>query len=391
MNRRLLVLTTALALVALPVVAAEWHTADNNVCTDCHTMHYSMQHGFAGGSVTFGSQTVDGNWLGGPNEGPNHYLLKQPANDLCIACHDGQPFAPDVVGMNSNPSPANGRSAGALNEVGGVDGYAEWMGHTLGSLDDPPGYNNAFGTYNTAGQLECVSCHRQHGTPGVYRNLMPRNITVTYAISTTRPAANTDVWINIDPATYVPGNGNAANFNPYYATANIQYQRRATPVAGPNGTHTVNLLERHCASCHGDFHGSPGESFAQGANTYGHGPGGVGGVLYNTGAYHEFIRHPSGQPMGLVGGGNSNMARYQAATTKVRTYSSQNDYSDAVPGCLSCHKAHGNMNPFGLVFLNRDAAAVNEEGGFAAGQTPPAGDYGMGFRNLCGQCHVQGN
>ena len=133
------------------------------------------------------------------------------------------------------------------------------------------------------------------------------------------------------------------------------------------------------------------ESFAQGANTYGHGPGGVGGVLYNTGAYHEFIRHPSGQPMGLIGGGNSNMARYQAATTKVRTYSSQNDYSDAVPGCLSCHKAHGNMNPFGLVFLNRNAAAVNEEGGFAAGQTPPAGDYGMGFRNLCGQCHVQGN
>ena len=114
-------------------------------------------------------------------------------------------------------------------------------------------------------------------------------------------------------------------------------------------------------------------------------------MLYNTGAYHEFIRHPSGQPMGLIGGGNSNMARYQAATTKVRTYSSQNDYSDAVPGCLSCHKAHGNMNPFGLVFLNRNAAAVNEEGGFAAGQTPPAGDYGMGFRNLCGQCHVQGN
>ncbi len=391
MNRRLLVLTTALALVALPVVAAEWHTADNNVCTDCHTMHYSMQHGFSGGPVNYVSQTADGNWLGSPTQGPNHYLLKQPANDLCIACHDGQPFAPDVVGINTNPSPANGRSAGALNEVGGVDGYAEWMGHTLGSYDDPPGYNNAFGTYNTAGQLECVSCHRQHGTAGVYRNLMPRNITVTYAISTARPSANTDVWINIDPATYVPGSGSAANFNPYYATANIQYQRRATPIAGPNGTHTVNTLERHCASCHGDFHGSPGESFAKGANTYGHEPGGVGGVLYNTGVYHEFIRHPSGQSMGLVGGGNSNMARYQAATTKVRTYSSQNDYSDAVPGCLSCHKAHGNMNPFGLVFLHRDAVAVNEQGGFGTGQTPPAGDYGMGFRNLCGQCHVQGN
>ena len=156
MNRRLLVLTTALALVALPVVAAEWHTADNNVCTDCHTMHYSMQHGFAGGSVTFGSQTVDGNWLGGPNEGPNHYLLKQPANDLCIACHDGQPFAPDVVGMNSNPSPANGRSAGALNRSAGwtvtPSGWATPSGRST-----IPGYNNAFGTYNTAGQLECVS------------------------------------------------------------------------------------------------------------------------------------------------------------------------------------------------------------------------------------------
>ena len=43
MNRRLLVLTTMLALVALPVVAAEWHTADNNVCTDCHGQGHRLE------------------------------------------------------------------------------------------------------------------------------------------------------------------------------------------------------------------------------------------------------------------------------------------------------------------------------------------------------------
>ncbi len=77
-----------------------------------------------------------------------------------------------------------------------------------------------------------------------------------------------------------------------------------------------------------------------------------------------------------------------ANTTKVHVYSDQAGYIDAAPGCLSCHKAHGNQNPFGLMFLNGNATAIDEEGGYATGQTQ---DLVQGYRNLCGQCHSQGN
>jgi hypothetical protein len=393
-NRILIAAAALLALAVAPVMAGEWHTSNTNVCTDCHTMHFSMQHGFSGGTVST-TPTNDGNWLGTDLQGPNGYLLKMPANELCLACHDGQTFAPDVLGLNTNASPAQGRSAGALNTVGGVDGYTEWMGHTLDSTDDPPGYNPAFGSYDTlAGELECVNCHRQHGSPGVYRNLMPRNFSVTYTIATTRNPA-LDVWINYDYSLYTANSGNAATFNPIYANANVLYNRRA-PMTNA-GASVLNNMERHCATCHGDFHGTGGETFAEGPNTYGQGPGGVGGVASGTpGAWEDFIRHPSGQQMGLMTGGHSNMTRYTGATARVKTYSSLDTLTDAVPGCLSCHKAHGNLNPFGLVFLNRaaTAASITEEGADIA--TPPApapGEpaYARGYRNLCGQCHGQGN
>jgi hypothetical protein len=396
-NKTIALAAALLALVAMPALAGEWHSGGNNVCTDCHTMHFSMQHGFGGGAVSYGTPTSDGNWLGSDLQGPNGFLLKMPVNLLCLTCHDGQTFAPDVLGANTNAMPANGRNAGSLNEVGGIDGRQEWMGHTLDTTNDPPGYNPNFGvTYDTtAGQLECINCHRQHGSAAVYRNLLPRSgAQPSYSIGLTRPANTVDVWINI-AAPYVAGTGNAATFNPYYATANIFYNRLGTPVSTSGlGTTAVNRMERICATCHGDFHGSVGQTFAENPTTYGQGPGGVGGTANASGNFEDFIRHPSGQQMGTLGGGHSNMARYQSATTKVKTYSFLDTYADAVPGCLACHKAHGNMNPFGLVFLNRDAATVNEEGGYNVGQTPPPPgplQYAMGYRNLCGQCHGQGN
>jgi hypothetical protein len=76
----------------------------------------------------------------------------------------------------------------------------------------------------------------------------------------------------------------------------------------------------------------------------------------------------------------------------VKTYSTLAAWTDASPGCITCHKGHGNQNPFGLVFLNRNSVAPDEQGGWASGQTPdPPGQYVQGYRNLCGQCHGQGN
>jgi nitrate reductase cytochrome c-type subunit len=51
------------------------------------------------------------------------------------------------------------------------------------------------------------------------------------------------------------------------------------------------------------------------------------------------------------------------------------------PTCTTCHKAHGNQNPYGLIYL-KGTGAVTEEGD-ADGQTE-------GLRTMCKQCHSQG-
>jgi hypothetical protein len=94
--------------------------------------------------------------------------------------------------------------------------------------------------------------------------------------------------------------------------------------------------------------------------------------------------------IGALTGGHSNLTgRYAVAATKVKVATiDYTNYTNSSPICLSCHKSHGNQNPFGLVFLNRTAVSVDEQGGWAAGQTANTAN---GLRNLCGQCHGQGN
>ena len=40
-----------LIAAAFPVIAGEWHAGGTNVCTDCHTMHFSMQHNWENGNA----------------------------------------------------------------------------------------------------------------------------------------------------------------------------------------------------------------------------------------------------------------------------------------------------------------------------------------------------
>lgn len=373
----------ALALVFLLASGGstgEYHVGGSLVCYDCHTIHFSMQHGYNGEAGPAPSTPQAGGfWLG---TGPNEYLLKAPVNQICGACHDGQNFAPDVVAVNTNISPSKGRNAGALNVESGAGAgapYQTWKGHTLDSTATPPGFAPALAgfsatVYTPANGLECTSCHLQHGAAERYRNLGPRrdsggnNFIVSYKISTTQDTTK-DVWINL--ASYSAGSGLPGTFNPYYATANIFYSRIDTTFGTKKSS---NKLDVHCSACHGDFHGGPGDTTIGGIGT----------------PPEEFIRHPTAQvSIGALGGGHSNLSRYVGATNKVKVYT--NDYSaytSTSPGCVSCHKAHGNQNPFGLIFLNRSATSVDEQGGWGAGQTPSVEE---GFRNLCGQCHGQGN
>ena len=370
-------------LFAASAYAGEWHTGTTNLCTDCHTMHFSQQHNWDGTSPVSATPAKDGNWLSAT--GPNAFLLKAPANQLCKACHDGQAFAPDVVGPNFNAAPTQGRSAGALNEAALGGSYQTWKGHTLDATTSPPGFDPtkvglAATWYDPAGGLECISCHTQHGIATVYRNLGPRSLTAaslpTYVISNTNDTTK-DVWINI-PAGYVANSGLAATFNPFYDSASVSYNR-IDKIVGT--TETSNGIDTMCASCHGNFHGGAGDV----------------SIGATDAALDGFIRHPTSQvTIGAAGaqgyGGHSALSRYVGAVTKTKVYASDRTaFTDASPGCVSCHKAHGNQNPFGLVFLARNAASVGEEGGYATGQVESGNGYQQGYRNLCGQCHGQGN
>ena len=110
MKKLLIAVVALVAVIAFPAIAGEWHAGTTNLCSDCHTMHFSMQHNWDGTTPVSTTSQPGGNWLGA--SGPNHRLLKLPANQLCEQCHDGQTFAPDVLGVNANASPVNGRSAG---------------------------------------------------------------------------------------------------------------------------------------------------------------------------------------------------------------------------------------------------------------------------------------
>ncbi len=381
--------------------AGEWHSGTNNVCWDCHTMHFSMQHNWDGTTPVPTTAAPGGSWLSA--SGPNNFLLKAPANQLCLACHDGQTFAPDVLDASTNAMSTNGRSAGALNDQTGTVPYQIWKGHTLGSTSTPPGFDptkiGAPATwYDPTGGLECISCHAQHGPTTAYRNLGPYSLAgaaasarPTYKFSTTpfdfaslcrnETAASGTCDVRVNLASYTAGTGIAGTFTPYYDASNISYGRNDALVALPNKT--SNRLDTFCGACHGNFHGGPGDT----------------NIGASVAALDGFIRHPTSQvTIGASGtqgyGGHSALTRYTGAVTKVPAYSVTAGYTDASPGCPSCHKAHGNQNPFGLIFLNRNATVGAgtgdqfESGGYTATQTA---DMAQGYRNLCGQCHGQGN
>jgi predicted CXXCH cytochrome family protein len=217
------------------------------------------------------------------------------------------------------------RQAGFLN---GLSGF-EHAGHTLGGTQRAPG-----GAWTPGPQgLQCTNCHDPHGQNGQYRNLVLRPGTatedrpVTFVVGGSNDLRK-DVWIR----TGLAGPGK-------YDTRNICFNQ---PRAGRSA------YGEWCQGCHSIFYGTVGSP--------------------NVGDVTGWPRHPVADAR--IGGGprqHSSLTRYLGLTNRVPTMSPSGSWPapDNIPSCMSCHKAHGNENPFGLLYMG-------------------------GQGDLCCQCHTQG-
>lgn len=360
--RKLAVLSALLVIVALPAMAqSNYHYNENMNCSDCHSMHASAHNNLTDGSaITTPNGPASPNlainpYYPAPNPGVGRsYLLK--ADDVCETCHKDQTFAPDVFGDNVN---AYIRSAGGVRVAGDTGG-----GHLVGGTVAAPGYKSDVINYFPAGStLECVSCHSPHGSAN-FRNLVPYQMrtkpgyNAVVAPSVAKAAAfdaTKDVTI-LNGNAYVFGSGNLAS---YYGRDAIVYARAATAIGPYNGASSSNRIDQFCGVCHGAFHGGDkvaADNVSQGGN-----------------ASSAFLRHPTG----LVTIGTFQNAQ-AAANLKVYQTAAVASAATDSPGCVTCHKAHGNNNPFALIYPSSAAKDTKEEGDSSA------------YKNLCKACHPMG-
>jgi hypothetical protein len=342
--------TGVLALVVAlsgTAVAGDYHTGATLDCKQCHIMHFSQSHAY---SALGGSSIFPG--LGSTAQ---EFLLRDTVNNLCLACHDNNSSYPDVYGpVNSGKSPTDVRLAGFLNRVGDA---TEASGHTLESMDTPPGGTWTPGSHG----LSCTDCHHQHGYAGFgqpfgetnYRNLVAApgnasaNAFVTY---------NDGAW-GTDPL----------NTRDVFERMQARYDESQVDYYEPDTTKSV--YAEWCGGCHTNFHGDVG-----GAE--------IGGSKASGG----FIRHPSADVnLGDIGGGHSSMSVFAANVSHVKVLSASGNWdgqgvaNDITPSCMSCHKAHGNGNEFGLIYRDGANPTITENG-----------SLGGVYVDLCNQCHVQG-
>ncbi len=351
--KRFTLLLAAACVVALPVVAfaGDYHVGSTLPCYDCHTMHYSESHAYSTDVAGFGTLALE---AGGPFEN----LLRREPNDLCLACHNNNAWAPDVFGNGTGPAV---RLGGALNAAAGHlandANYDEGDGHTLWSTETAPG-----GTFAHAGEgLACVDCHAQHGIATQYRNLLNRGAfsgkNLTYAKLTN------DLTKDV------------------FERAPLNYDIAAVDFNEPD--QTKSAYGNWCASCHTNFHGSGGATNMGGITQGWSNP--AGGVPWK--------RHPTADVnIGSTGGTHiSSLAQFNAhAVTnnvKVMDPTGKWDHSSnqITPTCFSCHKGHGNKNSFGLIFMG-GTGAVTEQGDDGATLSD-----GAKYISLCRQCHAQGS
>ncbi len=317
----------------------DYHDAGTLDCAECHVMHPASPVLEPPATFPLGDAT--------PRAGE---LLKGNINDLCLSCHDDTRRAADVLGRNTGRYFGDVRQGGHLNRVGRPGIPA--TGHTLDSLASAPGSTPPWRPEDENGPsvgLNCINCHAHHGVPDGYRNLR----------GDAGNNAGTEGLVRYNHE--LPG-VNDLSRDVFVRTA-LRYDESEVDFNEPDPTGSA--MGSFCAGCHEAFHGTPGPD------------GNIGGQPVG-GTFERFLRHPgagvnfgSGPGRGLIATNGVNRVKVMSETG---VWSPPG--ADATPTCISCHKAHGNGNPFGLIY--RSGQGTLTENGDTGGTA---------LEHLCGQCH----
>lgn len=191
-------------LIFLPLTlnAGDWHTTNQLICSDCHTMHNSQN-----------GQPMRYDLLSSPSP---HLLRHASSLSLCIYCHDGtNPDAPDVI---SSVTYVSDPAGGFFTNTGGT---ASNTSHNLGmaSPELSPGSSDSL-------ILTCISCHNPHGNSS-YRNLQ---------FNPPGSGNTSDVTVVVNQTV----RANGTNPAQVYIPSNLKYK---------------SGMSQWCNDCHTNFHG----------------------------------------------------------------------------------------------------------------------------------------
>jgi hypothetical protein len=251
--------------------------------------------------------------------------MSLPANpsptplDLCLSCHDGHTFAPDVVGVDAN---------GLVQRSGGHFAGPEEpnpRGHDLGRAL-PTGGDLCLRCHFSSGDQEkvtCVDCHDPHGN-GVARNLQWASW----------PEATPDLGLFVNPSAAGMARYEAGNVS--YGTLDGDVLREPTSM---------------CIDCHHVFSGSSyldgdGDGIHERHPSYDSERGSPNSIDQGQGDGGSDPDHWTGGS----GSGFWTTPRLRFVVSGATDYTAAREVDAHTNGvlCLTCHRAHGSSQAFGI-------------------------------------------